>query len=266
MSFEVQQINPIGPRYARIILACAASALLLFMGWTVVKALRNFTPESAPTPDTRHPAPAASARIDSSSLRTLNDEHFIVGFPDAVDKTDAAVVLRALDQARMDLDRRLSAANISAGSLPRLQLVLHGSTGDFTAATGQPWWAAAATKGTRIELQPVEVLRNRGVLETTLRHEYAHAVIESIGHGQTPRWLAEGLAITLAGEGRRYADVKTDPQLSTDEIDRRLASLSNPSATTEDMRAAYAAAYRAVQNLIREKTEPGVWRMIAAAS
>jgi hypothetical protein len=263
MNSDVQQIEPSGARYARIVLACAARALLLFMGWTVVKALRNYRPETPTQPAPRRVAKDSNA-LNTSALRTLNDEHFTVGFPADVDKSDAAAVLRTLNQARNDIARRLTAAQLSTEQVPHLGIVLHNSTGDFTVATGQPWWAAAATKGNRIELQPVEVLRNRGVLETTLRHEYAHAVIESLGHGKTPRWLAEGLAITLAGEGPRYAELKTNPALSTDEIDRRLAALGNPGATTEEMRAAYGAAYRAIQNLIHEKTEPAVWKTIAA--
>ena len=93
-------------------------------------------------------------------------------------------------------------------NIPRVDIRLNESTGDFTSRTGQPWWAAAATRGNRIELQPVGVLKQRGVLFTTLRHELAHIMIDSISNKRAPRWLEEGFALYLAGEGQaisRYA-------------------------------------------------------------
>ena len=94
-----------------------------------------------------------------------------------------------------------------------LEVVIHETTPGFIEATGQPGWAAAASRGSRMELQPLALLRRRGVFETTLRHEYAHFVIELLGRGRTPRWLAEGLAAHVAGEGAmlaRLIEVKMD--------------------------------------------------------
>ena len=55
--------------------------------------------------------------------------------------------------------------------------------------------------GLRIELQPAGILKRRGALITTLRHELAHVVIDAVSHNRAPRWLEEGFAIYLAGEG-----------------------------------------------------------------
>ncbi|MEO6392466.1 MAG: hypothetical protein ABIP75_11480 [Pyrinomonadaceae bacterium] len=74
------------------------------------------------------------------------------------------------------------------------------------------------------------------------------------------------MAITVAGEGRnlsRYAPIEV---WSMKEIDRRLAALANGPATADEMRTVYAAAYRAAQTLIREKTEADVWRSIATGA
>lgn len=263
MSKSTEQSSA-GARNARIILGIMATAVLVFMGVMVVRALRT-TRNNMPvaSPSKRLAANSGSA-IDPASMRTLAGEHFTVGFSSRTDKADAAAVMRILDTARQDLARRLSPAQLSLDGIPQLEVILHESTGDFTAQTGQPWWAAAATKGSRIEMQPIEVLRNRGVFESTLRHEYTHAVIESLGHGATPRWLAEGMAITVAGEGRNLSRYAPKEVWTTDEIDRRLAALANGPSTADEMRAVYAAAYRAVQLLIKEKTEAGVWRLIAS--
>jgi len=154
---------------------------------------------------------------------TISSEHFRVTYPAGVDRRDANQVLSTLDAARADFLRRANAASISLGDLPLLEIRLNDSTGDFTARTGQPWWAAAATKGNRIELQPVGILKRRGVLVTTLRHELAHVVIDKVSGNRAPRWLEEGFAIYLAGEGQMFAHYATKTKLSPEEIEKRLA-------------------------------------------
>ena len=143
--------------------------------------------------------------------------------------------------------------------IPTLEIHLNESTGDFTARTGQPWWAAAATKGNRIELQPIGILKHRGVLITTLRHELAHAVIDTVSHNRAPRWLEEGFAIYLAGEGSMFASYLTKAKLSPDEIEKGLERPGSQQA----MRMFYAAAYIEVNRLIQTDGEVRVWLRIA---
>ena len=45
------------------------------------------------------------------------------------------------------------------------------------------------------------VAKRRGVLITTLRHELAHVLIDALSNNRAVRWLEEGFAIYLAGEG-----------------------------------------------------------------
>lgn len=164
-----------------------------------------------------------------------------------------------LEEARADALSRLSSASLVLPESVTPELLLHASTGDFVALTNQPSWAAGVTHDARIELQPLDVLRERGVIRTTLRHEYAHALIESLGRGRTPRWLAEGLAVHFAGEGATLTRREPETAWGVEEIERGLARPTS----REEMRALYAAAYRQVRALVRTRGEAHVWQLVA---
>lgn len=199
-------------------------------------------------------ASAASYSRGAQSLQ-LSSGHFRLNFPASVERRDAEFVLRTLEAARTEIERRLQIASVRA-ELPTVDVVIHETTGDFVSSTGQPYWAAGATRGRRIELQPLETLRRRGVLPTTLRHEFVHTVIASMARSRTPHWMEEGLAIYFAGEGAQLARKASQISLTPDEITERLEHPSSP----EEMRSLYFAAYREVQKLIRSQGERAVWR------
>lgn len=187
-----------------------------------------------------------------------SSDHFRLYYPASLDHREVQAALRRLEAARLDMLSRVGSATLS---LPNtVDVVLHNTTSDFVSATGQPWWVAGVTHGSRIELQPLEVLRRRRILASTLRHEYVHAVIESIGHHQVARWLAEGLAIVFAGEGALLERFKPKRRLSLDALDLKLA---HPRSAAE-MRSLYAAAFVEVRALIQREGEPNVWRRVAA--
>jgi hypothetical protein len=196
----------------------------------------------------------------SPRLITISSEHFRITYPTEVDRRDANLVLNTLESARSDFLHRASAASLST-DVPLLEIRINASTGDFTARTGQPWWAAAATKGNRIELQPAGVLKRRGSLTTTLRHELAHVVIDAVSRNRAPRWLGEGFAIYLAGEGPMLARYATKTKLSSDEIEKRLAR----PGSQQEMRMLYSLAYNQVFDLIRTGTEASVWKKLEAS-
>ena len=82
---------------------------------------------------------------------------------------------------------------------PGLRIVFHPSAASFQRETGESWWSAARTRDARIDLQPPTVLRDRGTLETTLRHELAHLITAPVVAGR-PEWIKEGVAMHFAGE------------------------------------------------------------------
>jgi len=166
--------------------------------------------------------------------------------------------MRFLQSSRAALSARIAGAGI-VRQFPVLEVYFNETTGDFVGRTGQPPWAAAATRASRIELQPLETLRRRRILETTLRHELVHALVDRIGHGRTPRWLAEGLAIYVAGEGPMVARYAPRRRPTTEEIEKQLLTAES----ADDMRVAYAAAYQEVKRIINNEGEASVWRRVA---
>jgi len=203
-------------------------------------------------------APSPHLPVSPSPRLTFSSEHFRLSCPAYVPRRDAEGILQKLESTRVNLLHRVSSAGLSISAFPTLDIFVNGTTGDFVGRTGQPWWAAAATRGTHVELQPIQILQRRGVLVTTLRHELAHAVIDSVGRGRAPRWLAEGIALFFAGEGPLIARYTPRARMTVDQIDRKLGG----AGTADEMRAAYAAAYREVSNLIRSEGEGSIWRRV----
>jgi stage II sporulation protein D len=197
-------------------------------------------------------------RYAPDSRLTLSSEHFHIGYPAAVPRSEVQSVARQLEAARLDMFARTDPASLRLPDI--VEVVFHETTQDFLAATTQSWWVAGVTHGSRIELQPLGVLRRRRILASTLRHEYAHAVIETNGGDHAPRWLIEGLAIDFAAEGPSLERFKPKRRLSLDELERRLAA---PRSAAE-MRSLYAAAWSEVRALIRNEGAPNVWHRLAA--
>jgi SpoIID/LytB domain protein len=197
----------------------------------------------------------------ASPRHTVASEDFRINYPDRVSRGDAEGLLSFLQSTRQSLVARANAAGVRA-QLPLLEIFINETTGDFVGRTGQPIWAAAATRGNQIEIQPFETLKRRRILETTLRHELVHTLVEVVGHGRAPRWLAEGFALHLAGEGLLITRYQSRQHFSTAEIDKQLG-YGKSTVTENEMRAAYAAAYSEVKRLIKNEGEARVWRRVA---
>lgn len=214
----------------------------------------------ADSPQVTPPQPRVlTPNLPGSSVRTLSSGKFRARYSARVERRDVESVLKTLEEVSVDVEHRTESAEIPTVAQAPLDVVIHDTTGEFVASTGQPWWAAGVTHDNQIELQPLEILRSRGVLNQTLRHEYAHSVIESLSHGHAPRWLAEGLAAHIAGEGLLLTKEESKEQISVDELERRLKQ----PASAEEMRFLYAAAYREVSTLIRTEGEASVWRRLS---
>jgi stage II sporulation protein D len=120
---------------------------------------------------------AAGERVELSSTRPREDQ-FV-----------AALADRLLADAE-------SRAGFTLGFRPRVKV--YPTVATFRDATGEPGWVAASTVGRTIRLQPPPLLRSTGTLESTLRHEMLHLLVESRAHPTLPPWFREGLVLYLA--------------------------------------------------------------------
>jgi hypothetical protein len=117
----------------------------------------------------------------------------LVSLPDD-DEGERATIERATLKARDDLMRALG-----VGAPPRVTLRFHPTTDDYERATGRAWFTSATLVNHELHLLPLATLRDRGVLERTIRHELVHLMTDGV-LGQRPLWVREGAAIYFAGE------------------------------------------------------------------
>lgn len=155
----------------------------------------------------------------------------------------------AADQALVSMAERLvREVETSAGLTfpPVPQWKLYPTVAMFRDATGEPGWVAATTRGRIIQSQPADVLKQAGTLESTLRHELLHMLIEAHAKPGTPVWFREGLVLYLS-EPNAAAQARTTFS-SLSELEK---TMRNP-ASEEQLRKAYADAHALVSRLARQ--------------
>ena len=110
------------------------------------------------------------------------------------DEGQREVIMRQTLRARDELARTLG---VTAPA--DVTLRFHPTTDDYEHVTGQPWFTSATVMRNEIHLLPLAVLRDRGVLDRTIRHELVHVMTDAV-LATRPMWVREGAAIYFAGE------------------------------------------------------------------
>jgi hypothetical protein len=103
------------------------------------------------------------------------------------------IALHALD----DLTRR-----VGTPTPEPISIRFHPTVESYQRATGQSWLTSGAVRGSNVELIPVSALRERGLLERTIRHELTHVLTAAALKGR-PLWVLEGAALHFSGETER---------------------------------------------------------------
>jgi SpoIID/LytB domain protein len=125
-------------------------------------------------------APAAEARADVLVALPVGEE------------SERTRLVQLLREARDAIAARSGAAAPAV-----IRVTVHPTVDAFGRATGQPWWVSGASDGTGIDLLPLSILRQRGQLERTVRHEVAHVLLDGALKGR-PLWVREGAAFYFA--------------------------------------------------------------------
>lgn len=138
----------------------------------------------------------------------------------------------------------------------RVQLRVFPSLDIYRNVTGQPGWIAAYTRGHSISLQPLAVLKEKSILEPTLRHELAHLLVESHARAGTPLWFREGLVLYLADPKTNFEPVVVPEQDME-------AELKSP-RSRESLQRIYAAARTRVIQLVQQNGRSTVFEWLSA--
>jgi stage II sporulation protein D len=207
----------------------------------------SLTPPGVFTPPPDPPAPPGPtpsvAPAPPSAARGAGD--VLVALP-AGEEPGRAHLVQSVRAARDEI-----AAKAGVQLPPVIRVTVHPTVEAFGRATGQPWWAAGATRGTSIELLPLTFLRQQGQLDRTVRHEVAHVLIDAALQGR-PLWVREGAALHFADVAPAPESTAARVRCPTDEEFLRPASASAH-------RVAYA---HAVACFRRALAEGGRWQDI----
>ncbi len=136
----------------------------------------------------------------------------------------------------------------------RVQLKIFATMDGYRDQTGQPGWVAASTRGHVVRLQPLATLKNKGVLESTLRHELLHLLIEERARAGTPVWFREGLVLYLSNPSadRLTPEASHDGAAAAAMTTAQMETILQQSQKREEVEKAYLAARARVASLVRE--------------
>jgi hypothetical protein len=129
---------------------------------------------------------------------------------DAVAQTEVESVMM---RARDDLARTLGIE-----PPPKLTATFHPTAAAYEQASGHPWFTSGSVVDGAMHFLPVAVLRDRGVLDRTLRRALVTLMIGGSLEGR-PAWVREGVAGYFADPEApvvevRYGGCPTDIELT----------------------------------------------------
>jgi stage II sporulation protein D len=192
--------------------------------------------------------------------RAASSEHFEIVFP-ATQQAWVPQTLEALERLRRGLGARVAqtcfprSAALTDFISPRVRVRTFETTTEFVRATGQPGWSAATNDGESIALQPLGLLKRKGILETTLRHELTHLVVHRMRVSRVPHWYEEGLVVYLTHQ-------QIEPVRNELSLGRSLEDAISEPRSEAEMKAAYALALERVRKIAEQRGEAALWRIL----
>jgi SpoIID/LytB domain protein len=200
-AFEVRRTGDIyhftGHGYGHGVGMCVIGSVKLAAGGdTAEEILRRYFPgtmivgpaartTSAPTPLT----PARPSALPSAPALMVT-----VSLPAGEEGEEGAVVALAARE-------RDAAARALGVASPTVTLRFHATTEDYERTTRTSWFTSASIVDGAIHLVPLASLRDRGVLERTIRREVVHVLVDA-ALDRRPAWVRDGAALYFSDEGR----------------------------------------------------------------
>ena len=193
-----------------------------------------------------------------TATASVSTARFRIRYDGAADEPLGLAVLRLLDAAWVEYERRLGFAPGDP-----VAVVLQTAT-TFRDTTRAPDWAAAWNDGT-IRVPVMGLDRPTASLVRVLRHELGHSFVAARTGTNCPTWLHEGLAQWLEGGDPEREDAGLARRARAKPL-ARLESLEPPfiGLSENDAAAAYAQSLSAVAYLLRRGGEAGVRRLLAS--
>jgi stage II sporulation protein D len=181
---------------------------------------------------------AQAAAVESAKWQKRSSER--VELLSTQPETDS--VLMQIAQRILKADEEAIGWKAGAG----IRLQAYATMDSYRDTTGQPGWVAASTPGKTIRLQPLAELQKRSIVESTLRHEIFHVLVEAKARAATPLWFREGIVLFLSnpGAGATAGVAMTDEQME--------AVLRQP-RNRDEVKKAYASAQSRVAALVQER-------------
>ena len=202
-------------------------------------------PPVAPIAPNRSNAPASTkaAPARSESTAAMAPE-VLLSLPDG-DEGERGIIGAVTDQARLDLSRTLGLP------VPRVTIRFHPTVDSYERAADRPWFTLGAVVNGEIHLLPLTVLRDRGTLERTIRHELVHVMADAVFGGR-PAWVREGAATYFSGESPVSGQREPQTRASCPEDAELIRPVSAGALTS-----AYARAHACFQRQLEQRKS---WR------
>lgn len=192
--FPGTQIGPAGPRLTTSAPPAAAPAVAApsataappradLPAGAPVTAARGTSAAAAPTP------PPASASTAPTTAASPTGEVTVTLPAAEADQRDALVQLVSRERAAI--------AQALAVDAPRARVRVHESVEAFERASARPGFTLGAARGGEIELAPLWILRERGMLERTVRRALVQLMVDGVLPAR-PAWIREGAAVYFA--------------------------------------------------------------------
>ncbi|MEQ1729807.1 MAG: hypothetical protein ABL982_15655, partial [Vicinamibacterales bacterium] len=131
--------------------------------------------------------PAAANAVDADASRS-NDVQLTL--PEGSVEERAAL-------SQLVVRERQALAQTLGVAAPRVRLRVHDSTDAYERAAHRPGFTLGAVADSELHLAPLWLLRDRGMLERTLRRQLVHLMVDAELPAK-PAWVREGASIYFA--------------------------------------------------------------------